>query len=90
MKPAVKVLLAVVSVLAALYLLKMLSSRSGFLPSGQDYEMVPSSQPFVVSNVPLVVSAPKIISATPQQMQWNSMSVAPMDDAQYNDKGTYP
>ena len=90
MKPAVKVLLAIIAVLAALDLFKMLSSRSGFLPSGQDYETVGPSQPFVVSNVPLVVSAPKIISAPPQQMQWNSMSVAPMDDAQYNDNGSYP
>jgi len=90
MKPAVKVLLVVVIVLAALYLLKKLGGRSGFLPSGQDYDMVPSSQPFVVSNVPLIVSAPKVISATPQQMQWNSMSVAPMDDTQYDDEGSYP
>lgn len=65
MKPIVKVLIVVAVVLSLMYLLKTRSSGYadlGFL--SQEFETVPPSQPFIVSNVPLVVSAPHVMTTS--------------------------
>ncbi|KAL4854661.1 hypothetical protein ACK3TF_004593 [Chlorella vulgaris] len=66
MKPVVKVLIVVAVVLIVVTILKRLGGDgyTGFMQ--QEYETVPpSTQPFIVSNVPLIVSAPQVVSGPP-------------------------
>jgi hypothetical protein len=68
MTPVAKVLLVVLIVLVVVYLLKNLGGDRYTAFLDQTFETVPA-KPFVVSNVPLVVSAPRVtVSGAPAGM----------------------